>query len=407
MIKNFNSFVEFELLIESLILESKLEFSTNFLDILKEIKRNRIAKEILNLKKGQVDADFIQNFIDISSLKDEVTFTPDRKAKEFFDGENIIKYKVTHREKHLTHSPRNDDIFNKLGYIKPSTEPWDPIGSIGIIKAEATSARGVDYVWFVSGDKETVVNKSAIVPFDEKRVKIWNSFRNNIKIGRFVRSILTIAEIQFTDKEIEDFVNAYKSIYDITQNAFSKLELVTGEKIAIWYDGEKYESDRSVLGGSCMAGVDSDYFDIYCKNPNCSLLILYSDNNGKISDGRFRSNKIKGRALIWTTTTDIFMDRIYTNDDSDVELFRKYAAEKGWWYKVQNISAISFNVSNGTTSKEAQYIVRLENSDFNRYPYFDSLIYLNTADKKISNMASAIEPNRAMTSTSGGYSVMR
>lgn len=400
MIKNYSDF-QFELLFESLILESKIQYSDKFINLVSQIKKNRIAKELITLSKNGADKNFTQNYIDTGKAKDEVTFTADRKAKEFFGDEDpVIKYRVTHTDRYLTNSKRNADIFSRLGYTPNEDEdPWEPErGAIGIIKSEAKSNMSDRiYVWFVSEDgrNQTVLNKTAVIPYDEKLNKIWSTFRNNIKIGRLVRSILTAAEIKFTDKEIEDFVNSYKSTYDIMNDAFLKFRLVESDDIAYWYSSSNYENDESTLGSSCMAGVPEDYFDIYSNNKNCKLLILHSDNGTK---------KIKGRALVWNTDQgDTFMDRIYTNYDSDVALFQKYAFEKGWWSKSVQNSAHRFNVTNGTTSKNVEYTVTLEKSRFERYPYVDSLSYINFDKKIISNYPGLIDAQGEMNDTGGYY----
>lgn len=408
MIKNYSDF-QFELLFESLILESKIQYSDKFINLVSQIKKNRIAKELLTLSKNGADKNFTQNYIDTGKAKDEVTFTSDRKAKEFFgDDDPVIKYRVTHADRYLTNNKRNFDIFGRLGYTPGGEDDeWNPErGVIGTIKGEVKSNMSDRmYVWFVSedGTKQTVLNKTAIVLYDEKLSKIWSTFRNNIKIGRLVRSVLTAAEIEFTDKEIEDFVNSYKSAYDIMNDAFLKFRLVDGREIAYWYSNDNYECDESTLGSSCMASVNDDYFDIYVNNKNCSLLILHSDN-GTIQEGKYISKKIKGRALVWNTEQgDTFMDRIYTNYDSDVDLFKKYAFEKGWWCKVGQNSCQNFNVTDGTTTKSAEYTVKLEKSGFDYYPYVDSLSYINFDNKIISNYPAKIDAQGYMNDTSGEY----
>jgi len=404
MITNYEDF-QFDLLIESMILESKIHYSDKFINLVSQIKRNRISKELLSLNKNGVDKDFTQNYIDTGKIKDEVTFTSDRKAKEFFGDDNpIMKYKVTHSDRYLTHNNRNADIFSRLGYTVPDNEPWEPPrGAVGIIKSEAKSNMSDKiYVWFISDDgRQSVINKNALIPYDEKMTKIWSTFRNNIKIGRLVRSILSAAGISFTDKEIEDFVNAYKSTYDVLNDAFLKFRLVEGNDISYWYSRDNYENEESTLGSSCMAGVDEDYFDIYVKNKTCKLLILQSDTG---VNGIYVSKKIKGRALVWTTEQgDTFMDRIYTNYDSDVALFQKYAFEKGWWSKSLQNSSHSFNVTNGTTSKNAEYTVKLDESRFDHYPYVDSLTYINFDNKIISNYPGGIDAQAEMNDTEGYY----
>lgn len=408
MIKNYNDF-EFERILESLLLESKIEFSDKFLDVIKQIKRNKIAKDLLSLKRDDVDADFIQNYIDKGNAKDEVTFIADRKVKELLDKEIDPKYKVTQNGRYLSHNTRNRGTYARLGYTVPPGEPWaPPIGTIGTIKAETTSNTSENiYVWFISNDgKQVVINKKALIPYDDRVSLLWTKNRNPIKIGRLVRAILTVAKISFTDKEIEDFVNSYKSTIDMMENALLKFELVKGYHIPNWYNIENYaDGGQSTLGNSCMAEVDPDYFDLYAENPACSMLILFSDE-GEMIDGKWKSDTIRGRALVWKTDQgDIFMDRIYTNHDSDVKLFKSYAYQAGWWAKEEQNTSTSFTVSNGSSKKTPIYTVKLNRSEFEYYPYVDSLSLINFDSKIISNnpIMGDVEAQAHLNDTDGSF----
>lgn len=406
MIKKYIDFKD-DLVLESLILEAKLEISDKLKDILKSMKSNRISIDIMNLYDSKKDVDIRQNYIDTGNNKDEVTFISNNKAEEIL-GKEPSKFKVVRSNSYLTHSNRNNNIFNRLGYTKPEGDPWEPeVGTIGTIKAEVKSNLSDNiYTWFAGDNgKQTVINKRALVPTNTEEVnKVWTTNRNPIKIGRLIRAILNASNIKFTDKEIEDFVNEYKSVVDIMNDAFSKFKLVKGDDISYWYNSENYESERSTLGNSCMANVDSDFFDLYCYNKNCSLLILFSDKYSTIENGKYTSSRIRGRALVWNTEQgDTFVDRIYTNNDSDVSLFMNYAHSKGWWTKTVQNSSRYFSVSNGSSTKVAEYIVSLEDSRFDKYPYVDSLSYINFRSKKISNVASLIDPNGDMNDTDGYY----
>ena len=399
MIKKIYNFADY--IIESLLLESKMELSDKLVMLLKQIRANRIAKELLSISS---DKDYAQNYIDITDSKDELSFTPSLKVKELLKGEFPAKYIVTNGGRYLTHSDRNNTIFKKLGYQVPSRDPWEPSrGTIGTIKAETISnTTGSQYCWFVGDDgRETIINKEALRQHDDRLSNIWTFNRNKIRTGRLIRSILNTAKIKFTDKEIEDFVNLYKSAFEIQNNSFLKFKLVKGEDIAYWYNKDRYEGGgRSTLGNSCMADVDSEYFDIYCNNENCSLLILFGDSGSINTDGSYKSDKIKGRALVWKTTTgDVFMDRIYTNYDSDINLFKEYAFKNGWWCKTDQDSSTEFTAMNGTDKKEAKYVVKLENADCRYYPYVDTLSYINVKDGYISN--SDIDAEAELRSTSG------
>lgn len=417
MIKNYFEYKE-NLILENLILESKIEFSKSFTILLNSMRANKIASELLKLKSNVTDAGFIQNYIDLSKEKDMVTFVPDRKAIELL-GKEIPRWVTTSSscDKYFTINKneegeyKNKHIFDALGFSPPTEERyWCPESNIvGDIKAETISSiSGKTAVWFVTDDgRQSIINKESLVPFNDTYNKLWTTHRNNIKVGRLAKSILDVAGISATSSEIEEFVNKYKSTFDIINDAFSKLELVNGNLISYWYSDRNYHSSRSTLGNSCMASVDKRFFDLYTKNPSvCSLLILYSDD-GEIIDGKYKSDKIKGRALVWKTDCgDTFMDRIYTNYDNDTSLFQQYAEKEGWWFKVNQNSDRTFICSNGKSTKNPTYVVSVDNCDFGDcyYPYVDTLAYLYTDNNKISNKKSYDDVHRCsfvMDNTNG------
>jgi hypothetical protein len=112
------------------------------------------------------------------------------------------------------------------------------------------------------------------------------------------------------------------------------------------------------------------YFDLYSKNPEvCSLVILYSDQ-GKISGGKWVSQKIVGRALLWKLDDGrVFLDRIYTIWDYDIKKYKAYAKHQGWI----------------TTDSSGKKKCSLERVDFDCYPYVDTLHYLSRNPKFISD----------------------
>jgi hypothetical protein len=415
MIKKYKDY-NVEKLFETLLLESKIEFSKGFSNILISIKDNRIASELLRLNSQKVDADFVQNFIDVSSEKDSITFTPQRKADEIL-GQEILKWEATSDagNRVLTHNKndsgeyKNRHIFDKLGYTPQGEKSWSPDdGDVGTIKGEVISEKsGKTYCYFISENDPNlicVINKEAIKPLDDSYEKVWKTSRNPFKVGRFARSVLNSAGVKFSDREIEEFTNAYKSGFDIVNDALGKFELVSGDQIAYWYKSDNYESQNSTLGNSCMKEKNNYYFEIYTQNPDvCSLLILYSDN-GRIIDGRYKSDTIKGRALIWKLDDEkTFMDRIYYTDDSIIELFKSYAQKNNWFYKTrQNSDTEDCDITDGkTTLYEPVMIVTLDNIEFDMYPYIDTICYFNIDDKKISNNADSIGADKMGRSTGG------
>lgn len=400
-----------EKVLYDLILESKVVYSSKFINILHKMKDNKLAKKLLDIYSKDIDV--IQNYIDISDEKDSVMFSPDRRIKDMMK-DKPETWKVIDSGRYLTHSDVNDRIFQRLGYDKTKQENWAPEKeTVGKILAETVSrTSGKVYVLFVGLDDDkrfAVINKEAVtMTEDSDDPRVWTTSRNKIKIGRLARAILGVANVKFSDKDIEDFVNQYKATYDFIKDALARFDVVDGNKISYWYNKENYEEDEGTLGNSCMAEVDSYFFDIYTKNKDqVKLVILYDDNGTKPEGGKYTSNKIKGRALVWNAKIDgvsiKFMDRIYTIHDSDVELFKQYAEKNGMWYKVRQDSSNKCTITNGTEKKKPIIIVDLNDGDFDYYPYLDTLCYVNSETGQISNDIDAIDADRQLNDTGGAY----
>ena len=304
----------------SLINESTLQASSNFLEKLKNMsKKNKIAKVLFDVfdLNPYLSLNLPQNWIDTDG-EDTISFISDVKAS----------------------SNRND---------------WE---------------------------RET--------PFSVKG-------RSNIKVGRFVKAFFSNSTIKkelhyfqnydqiadcdlnFTDKDIEEFVYLYKAT---TIDNTKKFKLVKGENIENWYNFSKYASNRGTLGNSCMRDVDSSYFDIYVENERFCKLLIYINSEGKLL----------GRALVWKLHESpcdavYFMDRVYVANDSDIIKFTNYAEEQGWLYKYKMSSGgeegFLFRYKGGLVF--GKIVVKLKESKFKEYPYCDTLTFLDTKDQTLSN----------------------
>jgi hypothetical protein len=212
---------------------------------------------------------------------------------------------------------------------------------------------------------------------NNKSNDFWNKGRTEIGIGRWVRRVIfDLHKSSISDSEIEKFVNQYKSIFD---GGDSSLELVSGEDIRKYYLHSNYESIKGQLGNSCMRYSNCQpYLDIYVKNPEvCQLLILRSDEDPE---------KIKGRALLWkikipenyksgyqSYNGEYYLDRIYTINDSDRQLFQDWADEK-------NIQHFNSNLGYNW-----RIFIQLGDYDYKYYPYMDTLKVYNRSTKVLSN----------------------
>lgn len=411
MITNFDNFL-LESKIYQLMLESKVEYSEKFTEILKSVN-SPIAAELLSLR-GQ-EKDIRQNYIDVDMAnprEEEITFILDNRARNLISEYESI-YVLTDSGKHLKSSDfksegvqkQNLRIYELLGLDPSEIKKANQGDDIKIIK-EVSSIKGTKTYVLYEGIKDPtckgVINKDGIKPNQEGFNKVWTTSRNPMKIGRWTRSVLPLTGKKFTDADIEKFVNDYLSTLGVMKDAFSKFDVVSGKKLLHFYKYTNYEDPRHTLGNSCMGNVPDSTLEMYWSNPEkVKLVILYSDR-GSIKEGRYQADKIVGRALLWKTEQGFeFLDRIYTNRDSDVELFKKFAEFKGWFHKVRQESSHNFNIQSGNKVINMPKItVQLDNKP-NRYPYMDSLRFFNHKTGVISN--SDVNATRELVQTGGGY----
>jgi hypothetical protein len=387
-----------------MILESKVVLSKKFVNLLNRMKSNKIAASILSFQSKDVDG-IAQNYVDATDSKEELSFTPDRKVQQMTEG-RPEHYRVTNSGRYLTHSDRNDKIFKRLGYVKEGRSNWAPeTGTLLSILAETQSVTGKTYCMVEevepreSEPRIGVINKEAMELDSDDLKAIWKTARNPVKIGRFARAFLTAAKVAFTDQEIEEFVNQYKATFDFAADILKQFDIVQGNDIIHWYWVGQYQSGGGTLNNSCMAEADSEWLEIYSKNPEVSLVILYDDNGTIIKDGKYVSDKIKGRAVLWdckVNGNDVkFLDRIYTSQDSDVVLFKQFAEKNGWWYKKEQSMSPDEKLTNGNEDlSRATIVCKIKDANPSGcYPYMDTMCFINTSDDIIGNSVEAVDPD--------------
>lgn len=219
---------------------------------------------------------------------------------------------------------------------------------------------------------------------------------NSIKIGRVIRKILkSIGKLdQFSDKDIEDFVNIIKSEKKKKDDVFDNFDIVKGWEIRKYYHYKKYlNSKGGTLGSSCMRDEkQQDYLDIYVKNPDKIEMVILRSN--------YNPDKILGRALLWTLDNYPFkfMDRIYTSYDSDVNLFKDYAIQNRWAYKkTQSVSEYTHIIYppdyNSSSSRRLIMSVSLNPIHYDEYPYLDTFKFYDHINGEISNSQDLISSN--------------
>jgi len=240
---------------------------------------------------------------------------------------------------------------------------------------------------------------------------IWNKSRNPLKIGRLINKLFPS---KYSNKDVEDFTNKFKSIIEKTGQKF---KIVEGDEIAFWYNRKNYKNlDAGSLGNSCMKSKNSGYFKIYTQNPEvCRMLCLLEDEG----DG----DKLIARALIWKIEDvkgsvsspnpekfEYFLDRQYSiSDDIYIEKMRSYAVEQGWAYKTNNNHHSLSGVTYKSKNLSANLVVSLNSElSYSFFPYMDTFRRFNPELKKLFNDESeeSNEGHYLLNHTDGQYTLV-
>ena len=367
-----------------LILESKIKYNQKFIEILGDINTD-LSKKVKNLLNKDININ--TNYIDINLDKDDyITFLPDDKVEKskFITKGNYSYYNIAQQIKKeydigKVGDPGDNQVVEIIGDI-----PKDVLQNHYIYSDFLIHIRWIDNT---GTELNAIFNKNHI----ERDTS--NITRSDFKIGKFIRALLKKANIDFTPVELEEFVTKYKVAVQMTKNAFDRFQIVKGEDIRKWYLYSNYEGNLGSLGNSCMRyDKCQKYLDIYTENEDVvSLVILISKRDPK---------KISARALLWTDDRDRkFMDRVYTINHPDEELFKKYAIENEFLYRDKSAN-VAFN--DEIVDDEDGYItVKLKEGEYDWYPYMDTLSYLNIDRETLTNDSSS-HYNYELESTNGG-----
>jgi len=200
-------------------------------------------------------------------------------------------------------------------------------------------------------------------------IKMSNDNRSmEIKIGRMLKQIpskldsTTGVKIKLTDSYIESMVNSYISFQNMCK---TEIEYLVGRDILMGYTRDNQVAGDSTLNSSCMND-KHDFLQLYTNNPNKVKLAIIKSGG-----------KIAARALVWETEDGKRYDRVYYRFDWQEKLMKS---------KLESVGITSIKM-------EDVAIVKLDVSDFEHYPYLDSLyifdkkcgrlIYINDSVKHL------------------------
>jgi hypothetical protein len=386
MKKKIINYVEF--ITESklmLLLEANIEYTNVFKEILNEID-SPISKKLLNLSGQEVDINRNYMTIDIDK-EDSVVFLPDDKFKKL----PIIVEDPGHSYSGLANYAQENGIYPIKNIRVPNS------GQIVEIVKELDKEildklyRGSTPVPITHIRWKDSQGEGEMFYTTQELVRDTSSIKSSdVKVGRFVTNLLTKAGIEFKPKEIEEFVDKYKSALKLKKESFNRFEIVKGEDIRKWYFKDNYKSEDGTLGSSCMRYSKCQKFlDIYVENDSVSLIILKSKTDNE---------KIIGRALLWDATlvndtedtedSDIkFMDRIYINDSADTEFFIQFAINNGFYYKKKQDYSTTPLVFNKKILSDDESLIKVSitSGDYNYYPYMDTVKFYNSEDGILTN----------------------
>jgi hypothetical protein len=357
-----------EFILEKLILESNVIYSSKFRNILSRIKDNRISEELLKIENK--DLDIIANFFDVKIDNDNVvTFTPDRVAQQVLSEKKELYRYIGGRGGWLTNNlVTNGTVFGILGFVPKTTEVYRPnnteLGEIVTRYKSEKTGKTWCYVKFQGGEGVYNFEKLQLTEQDTDKI-IFTKSRQEIRTGRAVRLLLQANGLTFSDSEIEQFVNSFRSILSVINNVFGRFEIVEGDDLGFWYHRKNYlHPHKGTLGSSCQAVGRLDWLEIYIKNPETvKLLILKSDED---------FDKIIGRALLWKLEDgSTLMDYPYTSNDSDYKVFQEYAKTKGW---------------KSVEEDDGEFIAYIKPGTFDKYPSVDNMNNWDSSTGKLSNI---------------------
>jgi hypothetical protein len=232
----------------------------------------------------------------------------------------------------------------------------DPVNFVSISSQDATR------ISYLTTERIGIINES----------EYWTSSRRfHMKPGGFISKVFN----NISAKDIEIFSNLYRA--EVRKPKF-EFRVVKGEDIRKYYHYSHHANDNGSLGVSCMR-YDScqKMFNMYVDNSDkISLLIMFSQDN-----------YVMGRALLWNFDVNKIMDRIYTvNDEQLVFYFKKWATENSYYYKAQQnwYNSIQFERL-GEGKKVFKFDIKLNESEYNYYPYMDTFKFFNPDTGTFSN----------------------
>lgn len=196
------------------------------------------------------------------------------------------------------------------------------------------------------------------------------------KYAKPIKPIKIIQEILLANPQIT--INLSQEIIDnllscVNKEINAKLILVSGPDISKYYSEEYYMAQTGTLGNSCMKYKKYGKAGVFHLYEDSAEMLILKDNN---------SDKIYGRAIVWTLKGETeyagrkFVDRIYTTNDAFVGIFKQFAFDNNMLCLDKQAYGTHTFVDNGQSINVSGMDIYVEiNPRINGYmfhPYIDT-----------------------------------
>lgn len=201
---------------------------------------------------------------------------------------------------------------------------------------------------------------------------VWG--RQNRQSAKPTRLIQKLLKLKFSCAEFEVFNNHLKAA--CLGNYIWRI--MEGVEITKYYCYNNYVEETGTLGNSCMRYSNcSNFFEVY--EDNAKMLTLYDP----------KEDLIAGRALFWEIDGKVYLDRIYTCEDHQIDQFIAFAKEKGWYIRMDN-RLLESGWSQSWLGPEDNYTaprtptLRIQlTKRYEEFPYMDSFRYYDMENNTI------------------------
>jgi len=221
-------------------------------------------------------------------------------------------------------------------------------------------------------------NKGHISYLSKERIdKIEKGDKDFWKVKVRYHARPSVALKRLFSEKFRDFFEGFSIKYiSIVDKPVHKFEVVKGKDIAKYYHYTNYRDGSGSLGSSCMSRSPENFFDLYVENENCINMVVMLDQH----------DRVMGRAILWIGEDFKLMDRVYVNNDLYNNYFIQWAKENSVFYKEYNNFRTPKNIVSPNGEKLMKdFIINLDKSEFERFPYLDTFKWFDKVNKLIFN----------------------